>query len=145
MSYNVDMPRVANPKTDTGRVVLRLRKDRGWSQAELAKAAGLSKPTVQRVESGPQNAERETLERIAKALGVPVTELLPVHLEESKAVLDSFLGSDWGKAAQVTEAEKAWILSAPLTLWIGHQPSAYLVFRALEVYRQANAKGAVTT
>lgn len=41
----------------------------GFSQAELARRAGLSQPVVARLESPDHNATVETLERVAAALG----------------------------------------------------------------------------
>jgi transcriptional regulator with XRE-family HTH domain len=51
-----------------------LRKQRGWSRAELAERAGLSEATISRLESG--NYERwsiRTLKRLAEALDLRLT------------------------------------------------------------------------
>ena len=53
----------------TGKVISSLREDKGWSQRELAKAAGVSNSTISRVESGLVEADIGTLRRIAHALG----------------------------------------------------------------------------
>lgn len=47
-----------------------LRKERGWSLAELAQRAGTSAPTLHRYESGWERFELATLRRLATALGV---------------------------------------------------------------------------
>ena len=47
-----------------------LRKERGWSLAELARRAGTSAPTLHRYESGWERFELATLRRLAAALGV---------------------------------------------------------------------------
>ncbi len=60
------------------RTVLReLRQKREWSQAELAAKAGVTDAYVAQLETGKKkNPSLEVLRRLAKALGVPVTELL---------------------------------------------------------------------
>jgi transcriptional regulator with XRE-family HTH domain len=56
--------------------VRRLRKNRGISQQELARRSGLSREYVARLEIGQHNPSLATLQKLAKALGVPVTALL---------------------------------------------------------------------
>ena len=52
------------------------RKLKGFSQGQLAEAAGVSRVTVARLERGKYSPNMKTLARIANALGVPVTELI---------------------------------------------------------------------
>ena len=60
-----------------GRVVKRLREAKGLTQAELAKKAKVTQPYITMLESGHRKEPSlATLRRLAKALGVPVTELL---------------------------------------------------------------------
>jgi transcriptional regulator with XRE-family HTH domain len=60
-----------------GLVLKRLREAKGLSQLELAKRAGVAQGYVSELEAGQKkNPGIETLRKIAKALGVPVTELL---------------------------------------------------------------------
>ena len=55
----------------------RLREAKGFSQLQLAKRAGVAQGYVSELEAGQKkNPGIETLRKIAKALGVPVTELL---------------------------------------------------------------------
>ena len=56
--------------------VARLRLDRELTQAELASAAGLSRIAVGKIERGAVIPQAQTLERLAKALGVSVRELV---------------------------------------------------------------------
>jgi len=61
-------------------IVLRikeLRERRGWSQAELARRAGLNNSVVHRAEHGQTAMTLVTLEKLAKALGVKPRRLLP--------------------------------------------------------------------
>src|SRR5262249_34858393 len=54
-----------------------LRKQHRWSQTELAKRAGLSQQAIGHLEAGARdNPTADTLKRLAKALGVTVTDLL---------------------------------------------------------------------
>ena len=54
-----------------------LREEKGLTQDELAKRAQLTKPYISQLENGVRkNPSLPALERLAKALGVPVTELL---------------------------------------------------------------------
>ena len=45
------------------------------SQAALAKRAGLTREYVNKIEAGKQDPSLTTISALAKALGVPVTEL----------------------------------------------------------------------
>lgn len=61
----------------TGLRVRRLREARGWAQAELARRANLGQAHISLLESGARrNPTADTLQRLAKALGVPIETLL---------------------------------------------------------------------
>lgn len=53
-----------------------MRAERRWSQRELAKLAGVSRPTVAKLELGSGVATLKTLNRIAGAFGCSPGELL---------------------------------------------------------------------
>ena len=54
-----------------------LRKEKGLTQMGLAKKAIVTQTYIAKIESGAKgNPSLDTLKRLAKALGVPVTELL---------------------------------------------------------------------
>ena len=58
-------------------MITRQREAKGLSQAALAKKAKLARPYLVRLESGQQtNPSLAVLQRLAKALGVPVATLL---------------------------------------------------------------------
>jgi len=59
-----------------GRRLKALRKQKGWSRQELAEEARVSREYVRKLEAGLQDPTVGTLQRLAKALGVAVTELL---------------------------------------------------------------------
>lgn len=56
--------------------VRQLREGRGLSQAQLARAAGLPRPTWTNIESGSANPTLAVLLKVASALHVPLEELL---------------------------------------------------------------------
>lgn len=66
-------------RTSTAGVAERVRearRARGWSQSELATKAGVSRPTVARIEGG-QHVLMGTLERVAQVLELDVALLPP--------------------------------------------------------------------
>lgn len=62
----------AKNRDDWGAVVALFRMLRGWSQTQLAKAAGMDKSRISRYESGDEVPRRATVERLATAAGVPI-------------------------------------------------------------------------
>ena len=54
----------------------RLRAERGWSQAALAKRAGLTKEYIARLELGQHDPSLSTLTKLAKALKRKISELV---------------------------------------------------------------------
>ncbi|MDA2910410.1 helix-turn-helix domain-containing protein [Nitrospiraceae bacterium AH_259_D15_M11_P09] len=60
-----------------GTVLSTLRKGKQLTQDQLAARGGVTKPYVSQLESGARkNPSLATLKRLAKALGVPVAELM---------------------------------------------------------------------
>jgi transcriptional regulator with XRE-family HTH domain len=53
-----------------------LRERKGWSQAELARRAGMHNSVVNRAERGQAAMTLSTLEKLAKALGVSPRSLI---------------------------------------------------------------------
>jgi transcriptional regulator with XRE-family HTH domain len=58
------------------RNLIRLRKERKWTQVMLADFAGLSGPAISQLESGASLGHVRTLQKIAVAFGIKVSELL---------------------------------------------------------------------
>ena len=58
-----------------GRIRL-LREGKGWLQRERAKAAGLPLRRVGRIERGDVDVRLSTLAKLARALGVTLTDLV---------------------------------------------------------------------
>lgn len=59
-----------------GERLRQLRRDRAVSQEDLAEAAGLDRTYVSSCERGKRNISIENIDRLARALGVPITELM---------------------------------------------------------------------
>ena len=60
-----------------GERIRELRETKGWSQEELGFKSGLHRNYVGRIERGEQNIAIVNLAKLAKALGVRPSELLP--------------------------------------------------------------------
>ena len=58
------------------RTLRRARRQRGLSQQSLAERAGLTREYLARLETGQHNPSVATIQKLARALRVPVTELL---------------------------------------------------------------------
>lgn len=74
-------------KEDLQTAVAMLRALRGWSQAELALAAGLGASAVSRYESGAQEPSRRTFDRIIAAVGLrpPLVRSLLTWIHKARA------------------------------------------------------------
>jgi len=66
----------APPKERLALGLRRLRAVRGLSQIARAKRAGISRGYLARLEAGQQDPTLSVAERLAKALQVPLTELV---------------------------------------------------------------------
>ena len=71
----------SKPSTDAllvevGKRIRDCRTERGMTQQQFAKAAGMSVNYAQRVDAGQQNLSLRSLSRIAVALGVTMSSLL---------------------------------------------------------------------
>lgn len=53
------------------------RRERGWSQTDLARQAGLSRPTVARLEQGAEGLSLANLYKVLKVLGLTVSVYVP--------------------------------------------------------------------
>ncbi len=69
-------------------ILWRLRKKKGFTQDELAEAAGLSRASIARYEAGVQGPTTGAATKIANALGVSVDYLLGNEDPAAQAVSD---------------------------------------------------------
>ena len=60
-----------------GRKLRKLREEKGISQEKLAELAELHRTYVSGVERGERNISLINIERLAKALDVPMADLMP--------------------------------------------------------------------
>ena len=58
--------------------IIRLRKERGMTQAELARAAGLSRITIAKYETGKIGMSVRSAQKLSSALGCAVGDIIPV-------------------------------------------------------------------
>lgn len=66
-----------------GELARRLRQEKGYSQEEFAFRVGLHQTYVSSVERGERNVTIQTADRIARALGITLTELFS-EIERTK-------------------------------------------------------------
>jgi len=60
-----------------GKRVREIRKERGYSQEELAHFAGLHRTAITHIERATRSSTLETLEKLARALKVAPADLIP--------------------------------------------------------------------
>jgi len=60
-----------------GKELKRLRTEKNISSIELAKISNVTQSTISEIESNNRSPRVDTLEKLAKGLGVPFVELLP--------------------------------------------------------------------
>lgn len=59
-----------------GERIIQLRKEKGWSQADLARACGKDRQAVEKLENGKVNPTLFSLYEIASCLEVSLTQLM---------------------------------------------------------------------
>ncbi len=67
---------------DLGEKIRSLRKERGWSQAELGERVGIPGQHVSRYETGKIQPRKKTLVALAKALEVPLEVLEEANVQK---------------------------------------------------------------
>lgn len=70
-------------KQEFGRRLYRLMIAKGWNQSELARQAGITRDSVSTYVRGVSLPEPLNLSKLASALGVTTTELLPNAVESA--------------------------------------------------------------
>lgn len=87
----------------TGQLIRFHRKRVGLTQKELGERAGIAEPTIRRYELGKLNPKYETLEKIAGALGILVTNLIDLSA--------SPIAEIWGIDSSQTSAIQRTIIT----------------------------------
>lgn len=75
------VPRNEMIAAQVGANLRRVREEHGWTQAQLAVWADVGTSTVARCELGAYTPKLEQLMKLAAALSVPLSALLPADLE----------------------------------------------------------------
>jgi UDP-N-acetylglucosamine 1-carboxyvinyltransferase len=122
---------------DTARIatlITRLRKQHGWTQAQLARKLGTSQSAVTRMEAGRQNLSVEMLERIGKVLG---RELVSIGDETVNFYVHGGRKLKGEIETRVSKNASVGLLAASLlnrgTTTLKHVPRIEEVFRVIEV------------
>jgi transcriptional regulator with XRE-family HTH domain len=95
--------------------IVSLREGKGWNQAELARRAKLSQPSVWALEKGVTRMPKfETLHSIARALAVPIQDILAARPKGKR-------GEDWDAQLTATydaldDGNKATLMALAQTL-----------------------------
>lgn len=82
------MPPSPKPQHALGQAIRYLRAQRELSQEDLAKLAGYNETYVPQLEGGLRNPSWASVERIAGALGVKISELASVAEQIAEGHLD---------------------------------------------------------
>jgi transcriptional regulator with XRE-family HTH domain len=67
---------ISDPRVLFGRKLIQLRKERGWSQEQLALESGLARSYLGGIERGKRNIALLNICRLAETLDVPASQLL---------------------------------------------------------------------
>ena len=59
---------------DLGKTIIRLRKEKGYSQEAFANEAGIDRRYMSDIENGKRNISIDILERVCNKLGVKISE-----------------------------------------------------------------------
>ncbi|MBP3204794.1 MAG: helix-turn-helix transcriptional regulator [Lachnospiraceae bacterium] len=72
-----------------GDVVLTRRKELNWTQDELEYQSGVSVRQISRIEGNQSKPSLETIEKLEKALGIPLMGTLKTHRQQPGAGKDA--------------------------------------------------------
>lgn len=119
-----------------GKAIVRLRKEKGLTQRDLADRLNVSDKAVSRWETGKNYPDIETLQRLAAVLEVQVDDLLKGDLKLSKK------NSSLRKIVVITLIIAILLYVFPFYNWIsvtgtnyyGAREASYLLFRGLPGY-----------
>lgn len=91
-----------------GQQIRAARERKGWTQEDLARASGIARPNIARLEKGGQVPKVATLRRVAAALGLESDALLtapqPVADREDRELAEAGLG-EWSSQLERLDKE----------------------------------------
>lgn len=79
-------------KEEQGLRIRRLREDRGFTQAYVAKRANITVPYLSQIENGARTGTQQVLSRLARSLGVSTSTLVG-ETEAPVSPLEEILGA----------------------------------------------------
>jgi transcriptional regulator with XRE-family HTH domain len=92
----------------TGQIIRAARLARGWTQKQLAEAAGVSTIAIKRLEGDQHAPSAETARRLARALSMTVDDLLD-HENVYAGPLPAAKLRSWGiSEAEIAQYSAAW-------------------------------------
>ena len=59
-----------------GRNLKRIRKEKGISQGDIVRSLGMDRAFISNIENGKTNPTLATIAKLAKAVGVPIEDLI---------------------------------------------------------------------
>ncbi len=128
------------PILDLAADVVRLRLERGWSQAELARRAGTRQANISRLENGMGNPTLSFLQKVARALDTELT----IHLGAETVTISDRLVTD--RLVGVVQPEALWARrvsgTASAAAWpgrLGRRPPAVSWSGAISATRSDHA------
>lgn len=102
----------------TGAFIKELRRERGWTQEQMAQAFGVSRRTVSRWETGSNLPELDLLMEMADFFKVDLRELLDG--ERKAAKMEKELEETvWKVADYSSEEKRKWTRRVHFLLWAG--------------------------
>jgi phage repressor protein C with HTH and peptisase S24 domain len=86
--------------------IAHIRHQRGWSMAELADRANTTPPTINKLEKGQRKLTDHWLERLSRALDVPMVALLGEDAAPPRVPLIGYVGA--GERFEPVDDPGAW-------------------------------------
>jgi transcriptional regulator with XRE-family HTH domain len=133
-------------------IVRRLRKERGWSQRELASAAGTTQYTISELEQGHREPHPKTLRKLADALGISVADFFVEEEQTDPKALTPSQDPHAATGSTVEEEGNAVALIAALRSYFwdlrfrwkepGNKPTPAQIRDALDLLQHLVSRGA---
>lgn len=138
--------------TPLGHQIRRIREERGWTLATLARRAGTSAPALHRYENGWDRFQVDTLRRVAGALGarldvrlVPAERARPRSAPTVKVLLKTLASLFWDRDLRASDltGHAGWVLERVLTSGGREQVRAARAFFGDDALRRSLARRGV--
>ena len=138
--------------TPLGHQIRKLREERGWTLAVLARRAGTSAPALHRYENGWDRFRIDTLRKVAAALGarldvrlVPAPRVRPRSAPAAKMLLTTLAPLFWDRDLRASDlaGHAGWVLERVMTAGSREQVSAARAFYGDDALRSAVARRGV--